>query len=113
MTDIKVPELGENIESATVVKVTVSAGDPVKKDDTLVEIEAEKASIEIPSPVSGVVKEILIKENDEIKVGQVIMKVESESAEKETRAGQPADENAAASPSIRRQARAAGSQKKI
>ena len=78
LTEFKLPELGENIKSGTAVKITVKAGDSVKKDQTVLELETEKASIELPSPVNGIIKEILIKEGQEINVGQVIMKIETE-----------------------------------
>lgn len=76
MKEIKLPPLGENIESGVVVRVAVKEGDEIKKEDTLVEIESEKVSLEVPSSVSGRVKEILVKEGQEIKVGDVIMRVE-------------------------------------
>ena len=52
-TDIKLPELGENIEEADVLSVLVSEGDQVLKDDPIIEIETEKATIEVPSFVEG------------------------------------------------------------
>lgn len=94
MIDFKVPELGENIDSGDVVKVLVSVGDVVKVDQTVIELETDKAVVEIPSPVSGKISEVLIREGDRARVGQVIFKVEgtepvSSSAQK-TPAAKPA-----------------------
>ncbi|MCF8242260.1 MAG: dihydrolipoyllysine-residue acetyltransferase [Melioribacteraceae bacterium] len=75
--EFKMPELGENIDAADVTKVLVKAGDQINVDDPVVEIETDKATVEVPSEVSGTVKEVKIKDGDKAKVGQVIMIVES------------------------------------
>jgi pyruvate dehydrogenase E2 component (dihydrolipoamide acetyltransferase) len=74
--EIKLPELGENIESADVVSVLVKEGDKVQKDQGLFEIETDKATIEVPSTESGIVQKILIKTGDKIKVGQTVFMIE-------------------------------------
>ena len=71
--EFRLPELGENIESADVAKVLVKAGDVVKKDQTLIEIETDKATIEVPSELSGTVEYVNVKDGDNIKVGEVIL----------------------------------------
>lgn len=68
----KLPELGENIEGGTVASVRVAVGDTVEKDQTLVELETDKAVVEVPSPAAGVVKELNASEGSEIKVGDVV-----------------------------------------
>ena len=75
-TAFKLPELGEGIKSADVVSVMVKPGDVIKKDQGVIEIESEKASAEVPSPVAGKVAEVRVKEGDKIKPGQVIITVE-------------------------------------
>ncbi|MBN1587739.1 MAG: 2-oxo acid dehydrogenase subunit E2 [Candidatus Omnitrophica bacterium] len=75
--DFKLPELGENIESGDVVGILVAVGDSVAKDQPLLELETDKAQVEVPSPAAGTVSEILIKEGDTVKVGQVVMKIDS------------------------------------
>jgi len=80
MTDIKIPEIGENIESGTVVSITVNVGDSVSNGQDVLELETDKATVPIPSSADGVVKEILIKVGDEIKVGSVIMRIEAGAA---------------------------------
>lgn len=82
-TDFKLPELGENIESADVLNVLVKAGDLVQKDQSIIEIETDKATIEVPSNLEGIVKNVLIKAGDKIKVGQIILSVDSDSPPKE------------------------------
>ncbi len=74
--DIKLPELGENIDSADVLNILVKTGDKIEKDQGVIEIETDKATIEVPSTASGTVKEVLIKSGDKIKVGQTILKVD-------------------------------------
>ena len=74
--EIKLPELGENIESADVVSVLVKEGDKVQKDQGLFEIETDKATIEVPSTESGLIQKILIKTGDKIKVGQTVLMIE-------------------------------------
>jgi pyruvate dehydrogenase E2 component (dihydrolipoamide acetyltransferase) len=71
--EFKLPELGENITTADILKVLVSPGDKVEQDQIILEIETDKATVEVPSDVSGVVKEVLIKQGDKVKVGQVIL----------------------------------------
>ena len=81
VVDFKVPELGENIESGTVAGILVAVGDSITKDQGLFELETDKAVAEVPSELDGVVKEILIKEGDQVKVGQVVLKISAETVE--------------------------------
>ena len=74
--EFKLPELGENIESADVIKVLVKAGDQIEKEQSIIEIETDKATIEVPSNISGKISEVLVKEGDSVKVGQAIIKVD-------------------------------------
>lgn len=76
MLEFKMPEVGENVKGGTVVNIFVKVGDAIKKGQDLLELETEKASLPVPSPVDGVIKEILIKANQEVKIGQLIMKIE-------------------------------------
>ncbi len=79
--DFHLPELGENIEAADVLNVLVKVGDMIAADQAILEIETDKATIEVPSSVAGKVVEVLIKSGDKAKVGQVIIKVESSTVE--------------------------------
>ena len=75
-TEFKLPELGENIEAADVANVLVKEGDTVKKDQAIIEIETDKATIEVPSTVEGTITKLLVKSGDKVKVGSVVMVVD-------------------------------------
>ncbi|MCB0283408.1 MAG: dihydrolipoyllysine-residue acetyltransferase [Calditrichaeota bacterium] len=79
--EIKLPELGDNIESGTVVSVFVAEGDTIAQDQALIELETDKAVIEVPSSSAGKVKKILVKSGDEVKIGQAIVELDSNGAE--------------------------------
>ncbi len=74
-SEVVLPDLGDGISQAMVVKVTVRVGDTIKEDDTVLEIETDKATVEVPSSASGVVTEVFAKENEKLPVGGVILKV--------------------------------------
>jgi len=75
--EIKLPELGENIESAQVTSVLVKKGDRVEKDQIIVEIETDKAVVEVPSEVEGTVIEVLISEGEKIAIGATILRIDT------------------------------------
>lgn len=75
------PDLGENIESGDVIRILVAIGDRLAEDQTVIELETDKAVIEVPSSIDGVVTEILIQPGDTIAVGQPILAVETTAAE--------------------------------
>jgi pyruvate dehydrogenase E2 component (dihydrolipoamide acetyltransferase) len=72
-TEFKLPDLGENIASGDVVSVFVKPGDVVKPGQPLLEVETDKAVIEVPCPPGGVVQEVLVKKGDTVKVGQTLV----------------------------------------
>ena len=90
-TEMKLPELGENVESGDVLRVLVKAGDRVKKDQAVLELETDKATIEVPSSAEGVVKDIKVKAGDKVKVGQTILVVEDGAGQKPEGEGQRAE----------------------
>jgi len=75
MADLTLPELGENISAGDVLRVLVKPGDALAKDQPVLELETDKATIEVPSSVAGTVGEIKVKPGDKVKVGQVILTV--------------------------------------
>ena len=77
MTEFKLPELGENIDQGDLVRLMVSLGASVTEGQPVMELETDKAVVEVPSSVSGTVKEIRVKEGQKVKVGQVIFTVEN------------------------------------
>lgn len=95
--EFKLPELGENIETADIVKIMVSPGDKVEVDQIVLEIETDKATIEVPSEYSGVVKEVFVKNGETAKVGQVIFTLE-ESAEESEQKSEPETKQTAEDP---------------
>ena len=70
--EFKLPALGENIEQGDLVRLMVSPGSTVSEGQSVMELETDKAVVEVPSSVSGTVKDVLVKEGDKIKVGQTI-----------------------------------------
>ena len=76
MTEFKVPELGENVAGGDVMRVMVNVGDTVARDQPVLELETDKATIEVPSSVAGTVKEVRVKKGDKVKVGAVVLTVE-------------------------------------
>lgn len=67
------PDLGEGIHEAQIIRVLVKPGEEVKEDQYLMEVETDKAAVEIPSPFSGVAKQVHVKEGQTVNVGQVIV----------------------------------------
>ena len=70
MIEFKLPELGENIEQGDLVRLMVAPGATVNAGQSVMELETDKAVVEVPSSVSGTVQEIRVKEGDKIKVGR-------------------------------------------
>lgn len=81
--EVKIPEIAENVETGIIAGILVSEGDKVKTDQSLVEIETDKATTDLPSPYEGTIEEIKVKEGDEVKVNQVIIIIETEAGEEE------------------------------
>ena len=75
--EIILPELGEGIDGAEVSEVSVTVGDVVAADETIVVLESDKASMEIPTDVSGTISEILVEAGDELKPGRLLMKIKT------------------------------------
>ncbi|MGA2991160.1 MAG: 2-oxo acid dehydrogenase subunit E2, partial [Candidatus Korobacteraceae bacterium] len=89
--EFKLPELGENIESGDLVRVMISPGAQVKEGEPVIELETDKAVIEVPSTISGTVGEVKVKQGEKLKVGQVIFTVaEGKGAEAKPAEAKPA-----------------------
>ena len=76
--DFKLPELGENITSGDIVNVLVREGQTIAANDGVVELETDKAVVEIPCPYAGKIAKIHVKKGTTVKVGQVLVTVEAE-----------------------------------
>ncbi len=77
----KLPDVGEGIAEAEVVEYLVQKGDKVKADQPVVKIETDKAVVELPAPVTGVVVEIPFKPGDSVRVGETLLVIETEAEE--------------------------------
>src|SRR6185503_6883626 len=75
IVEVKVPDIGD-FKDVEVIEVLVKPGDTVTKEQSLVSLESDKATMEIPSPQAGVVKEMVIKLGDKVSQGSVILKLE-------------------------------------
>ncbi len=82
--EVKIPQMGEGVVEATIIKWHVKTGDKVNSDDILCDIATDKVDSEIVAPESGVVKEILFKEGDIVPVGKTIVRIENSSLTSET-----------------------------
>src|ERR1700674_5633323 len=89
MVNFNLPELGENVTAGDVLRVLVKPGDILVKDQTVLELETDKATIEVPSSVAGQVKDVKVKAGDKIKVGQTILGVEGGGPRSSAAPGQP------------------------
>src|ERR1700741_5336827 len=117
--EFKLPELGENIEQGDLVRLMVAPGAAVSAGQSVMELETDKAVVEVPSSVSGTVQEIRVKEGDKIKVGQVIFtvdgaeanaKVSAAPSQAATSAPAPAPKEKPAAPAALKEVAAAPSQ---
>jgi len=79
-TDIMMPQLGESIAEGTVVKWLIAPGGAVERDQPLLEVETDKVALEIPSPATGVLTEILVREGEIVPVGTLLARLDAEPA---------------------------------
>jgi pyruvate dehydrogenase E2 component (dihydrolipoamide acetyltransferase) len=75
MVDVKLPVLAEGVEKASVSYWHKNVGDAVKEGDDLVELVTDKATFNLPSPASGTLKEVLVNEGEEAKVGAIVARI--------------------------------------
>src|SRR4051812_16716794 len=93
LRDVLVPDIGD-FKNIPVIEVLVKPGDSVKAEDSLITLESDKATMEVPAPFSGVVKELKIKTGDKVSEGAAILSLEVS----ETAAAAPAQAPSAAPP---------------
>src|ERR687887_2849758 len=74
------PELGEGMEAGDVVQILVSVGESIAEEQPVLELETDKAVVEVPAPVSGTVKAIHVQAGDKAAVGQLLLTVETPAA---------------------------------
>src|SRR5687767_7763948 len=97
VVDIQVPDIGD-FDEVTVIELLVKPGDTVKAEQSLITVESDKASMEIPSSHAGVVKEIKVKLDDKVKQGSVVLTLEVAGAEAAPSASKPAPAQASPAP---------------
>lgn len=78
MIKVSLPELGEGVEKATISYWYFQEGDSVKEKDDLVELTTDKATFNLPSPCSGTVIEIFVREGDTVNIGEALVAIEEE-----------------------------------
>ncbi len=78
MIEFRLPELGEGIESGQVIEVLVSPGDRVSLEQPLLEVETDKAAVEIPSPADGTVTDVLVSAGDTVAINDVLVRIEGD-----------------------------------
>src|SRR6266704_3618788 len=83
--DFRLPDLGEGLTEAEIVKVLVHEGEDIREDAPLLEVETDKAQVEIPSPMSGRVEKVHVQAGQTVKVGQVLVSFGDASATPGTR----------------------------
>lgn len=76
MTEVKLPELAQGVNKASISYWHRSEGEAVKEGEDLVELVTDKATFNMPSPASGILKKVLASEGTEVKVGQVLAHIE-------------------------------------
>ena len=89
-TEFKLPLLAEGIDSADVAELHVAEGDTITADQVLMELETDKAVMELPSPQAGKIAKLLVKKGDTVKVGQPILLIDAVGAESNGEASKPA-----------------------
>src|ERR1700684_3368021 len=94
-TEFKLPELGEKIESGDLVRLMIKPGASITEGEPVMELETDKAVVEVPSSVTGTIGEVRVKEGDKLRVGQVIFTVENGSG---AEAAKPVSKTAAGTP---------------
>jgi pyruvate dehydrogenase E2 component (dihydrolipoamide acetyltransferase) len=100
-TDVKVPDIGD-FTDVPVIEVLVKAGDSVKAEDSLVTLESDKATMDVPAPIAGVVKDVRVKVGDKVSEGKVILTLEAaESGEAKSSPPPASTAPAAASADVR------------
>ena len=95
IVDVQIPNIGD-YESVDVIEIFVKPGDPINKEDSLITLESEKATMEIPSPYQGTVKELKVAIGDKLSAGALILTMEVTSSAKATKVKKAPVEKAAA-----------------
>jgi pyruvate dehydrogenase E2 component (dihydrolipoamide acetyltransferase) len=96
--EFKLPQLAEGVDSADVAEIHVAAGDTVEAGQIVMELETDKAVMELPCPHAGKVVQLLVKKGDTVKVGQPVLQIDSVEAATQSNGAKPAEAKGAAAP---------------
>jgi pyruvate dehydrogenase E2 component (dihydrolipoamide acetyltransferase) len=110
-TDFLLPSLGENIAGGDVLRLLVNPGDTIQKDQAVLELETDKATIEVPSSVAGTITDVKVKVGEKVTVGQAILTVDSNAGAAAAASAAPA--TAAPAPATDAEASGANTQQKV
>src|SRR5262245_8774541 len=92
LVEVKVPDIGD-FKDVEVIEILVKPGDAIAKEQSIISLESDKASMEIPAPQGGVVKEMSVKLGDKVSQGSLILKLEAGDAASASPAPAPAKES--------------------
>lgn len=109
--EMVLPEMGESVQEATIVKWLVAVGDTVAEDDTILEVATDKVDSEVPSPVAGKILELKVNENDVAAIGSIVAIIEAKgtaAAAKTEEKSAPKKDNAPAAPKAQSEAKVSG-----
>jgi pyruvate dehydrogenase E2 component (dihydrolipoamide acetyltransferase) len=76
-TEVKIPDLGENVTGGQIINVFAVAGEMIEIDQPMIELETDKATIEVPCPIGGKVLDVLVKPGDKVKIGQTVLNLDA------------------------------------
>ena len=110
MTDINVPKLGDGVDGAEILSVLVQVGDTVSEGQSLLELESDKATVEVPSTAAGVVKSLAVSEGDTVSEGQLILSLEAAGESEQAPDAEQASEKPAEASSDHKAAKAPASE---
>src|SRR5262245_64245993 len=96
--ELRVPEVGESIKEVQIGAWLKKVGDPIERDEALVEIESDKATLELPAPISGTLAQVLKKKGETVKVGDLIATIGEGSGKAAPKSGAPAAKAAPTAP---------------
>jgi pyruvate dehydrogenase E2 component (dihydrolipoamide acetyltransferase) len=94
MAEFILPNLGDGVDSGDVLAIMVKAGDTIKVDQAILELETDKATLEVPSDVAGTIKEVRVKVGDKVKPGQAVLVVDDAAGEGAADSSKPEPEKA-------------------
>ncbi|HEV8518995.1 MAG TPA: biotin/lipoyl-containing protein, partial [Burkholderiales bacterium] len=95
--EVKVPDIGD-FKDIPVIEVLVKPGDSIKAEDPLISLESDKATMEVPSPAAGIVKELKLKVGDKVSEGTLVLTLEAQAAQPAARTQPAAEARPAATP---------------